>query len=415
MRSAKRSEARCCYSLVLHVASLGNSVDGSNKSQSVILRHPLGIMVNMDTVHAVNQDLVQRQSLVAVFSGGSGGIGALSTKALAAAAGKSDGKGLRAYIIARNASAAQEIVAECREFCPKGEYHFIKIDDYALISDVDSACEELVLTETEQAELANETPRIDYLMLSHGGPLFLPRQGQSDIRRYCTLHLLTQTDTKEGIDGTMSRFYYSRMAFITKLLPFLLASSLPATVVSVYAAGMEAKLYTEDLSLRQQSHYSYFQARSHIVYMHTCFFEELASRHSEQLRLIHIFPGLVVHKGMYSKDNPWWLRFVFTKLLPFFGMDMNLEEVGSRMIALASPLQYSARSLKDATNSPNPSAVKGTDGDLGRGAYALNEKGESAYPVKRYINLDKRDLREKVWKHTNMALEQVRAGGVFAD
>lgn len=212
----------------------------------------------------------------------------------------------------------------------------------------------------------------------------------------------------------MSRFYHSRMAFITTLLPLLLSSTLPATVVSVYAAGMEAKLYAEDLSLRQPSHYSYSQARSHVVYMHTCFFEALAERHSEQLRLIHIYPGLVVHKGMYSKDNPWWLRFVFTKLLPFFGADMNLKEVGSRMIALASPLHYPARSRKDATDPASPNAVKGTDGALGSGAYALNETGENAYPVKCYISLDRRGLREKVWIHTNMALEQVRAGSIFA-
>lgn len=371
-------------------------------------------MVNMDSVHAVNEDLVQRQPLVAIFSGGSGGIGALSLKALAATAGKGDGKGLRAYIIARNASAAHEIIAECQNLCPRGKYHFIKINDYALISDVDSACEELVKAETENAALANGHARIDYLMLSHGGPLFLPRQGRFNIKWSHILYLLTQTDTKEGLDGTMSRFYYSRIAFITKLLPLLLASTLPATVVSVYAAGIEAKLYAEDLSLRQLSHYSYSQARSHVVYMHTCFFEELAERHSEQLRLIHIYPGLVVHKGMYSKDNPWWLRFVFTKLLPFFGADMNLGEVGSRMVALASPLHYSARSLKDATAPPSPNAVKGTDGALGSGAYALNERGESAYPVKRYIILDKHRLRERVWIHTNMALEQVRAGGVFA-
>jgi hypothetical protein len=130
-------------------------------------------MANMDTVHNINQDLVQRQSLVAVFSGGSGGIGALSLKALAATASKVDGKGLRAYIIGRSASAAQETL------CPKGQYHFIKIEDYALISDVDAACEELIKVETQNAALTNERVRIDYLMLSHGGALFLPRKGLS--------------------------------------------------------------------------------------------------------------------------------------------------------------------------------------------------------------------------------------------
>ena len=209
----------------------------------------------------------------------------------------------------------------------------------------------------------------------------------------------------------MARFYYSRIAFITKLLPLLLESSLPATVVSVYAAGFEAKLYSEDLSLRQPSHYSYSQARSHVVYMHTCFFEELAERHKEKLRLIHIFPGLVVHKGMYSKDNPWWLRFLFTKVLPFFGMDMDIEKVGHMMIALVSPVKYPARSLEEKTKSPT--AIRGTDGIPGSGAYALKETGESSYPTKRYTQLDKGDLKEKVWNHTNLALEQIRAGEVF--
>lgn len=210
----------------------------------------------------------------------------------------------------------------------------------------------------------------------------------------------------------MARFYYSRIASITKLLPLLLSSPLPATIVSVYAAGMEAKLYPSDLSLRQPSHYSYFQARSHIGYMHTCYFEELATRHSENLRLIHIFPGLVVHKGMYSTDNPWWLRFVFTKVLPFFGMDMKLDEVGSRMVSLASTSVYPARARGETTPDLGK-AVRGTDGELGSGAYALKETGESAYAAKRYEALDKRDLREKVWLHTNQALEQIRAGSIF--
>jgi hypothetical protein len=139
-------------------------------------------MANMDTVHSINQDLVQRQSLVAVFSGGSGGIGALSLKALASTAGRVDGKGLRAYIIGRSAAAAQETIAECQTLCPKGQYHFVKIEDYALISDVDAACGELIKTEKQHAALSNERARIDYLMLSHGGALFLPRKGLSALQ-----------------------------------------------------------------------------------------------------------------------------------------------------------------------------------------------------------------------------------------
>lgn len=60
----------------------------------------------------------------------------------------------------------------------------------------------------------------------------------------------------------MSLFYYSRFRIINKLMPLLLKSKVPATIVSVYAAGMEKKLFLDDLSLRDLSHYSYTQARS---------------------------------------------------------------------------------------------------------------------------------------------------------
>jgi len=138
----------------------------------------------METIHGANQELVQRHSLVAAFAGGSGGIGALSLKALAATVGKVEGKGLRAYIIGRNASAAQEVMADCRKLCPKGQYHFISINDYALMNDIDAACDELLQAEAQNAALVNETARIDYLMLSHGGPIFLPRRGRFNKATY---------------------------------------------------------------------------------------------------------------------------------------------------------------------------------------------------------------------------------------
>ena len=81
------------------------------------------------------------------------------------------------------------------------------------------------------------------------------------------------------------------------------------------------------------------------------------------------------------------------------------------MIALASANIYPALSPGETATSKG--AVKGTDGEPGSGAYALNEKGESAYPAKRYINLDKQDLREKIWSHTNLALKEIRAGRKF--
>ncbi|KAF5501392.1 Short-chain dehydrogenase/reductase SAT2 [Colletotrichum siamense] len=354
-------------------------------------------MVHLDTVHAINRELVQSQKLVAVFTGGTGGIGPLSLKALATAVAKHNGQGLRAYLVGRNADAAEKIIKECRVIYEAGEYHYIKVEDLSLVEQVDKACAEIISCEERNASAIGETARIDFLLLSHGGTIFLPRQ-----------------DTKEGLDGTMARFYYSRIAFITSLMPLVLRSSLPAAVVSIYAAGMEGKLYPDDLSLRDLSHYNYSQARSHACYMHTLVFEELAKRHQGKLRFTHIYPGLVVHEGMGNPTNPWWIRILFTKVLPFLGVDVDLEESGARMVSLASPSYYPPQRL-DSIGEVSSSAIAGTDGQPGSGSYMLTWNGESCYAVKKYASVDKDALRQKLWDHSNAVLEVIRAGKVFTE
>lgn len=130
-------------------------------------------MVELTEVHKANATLVQSQPLVAVFIGGTSGIGHQSLRALAAAEAEHKGKGLRAYIVGRNATAAEEIIAECRGLYPQGRYHFLKIDDLSLINNVDRVCAEII--QLEQKESSD--PRIDYLMMSQGGSIWLSRTG----------------------------------------------------------------------------------------------------------------------------------------------------------------------------------------------------------------------------------------------
>jgi NAD(P)-dependent dehydrogenase (short-subunit alcohol dehydrogenase family) len=129
-------------------------------------------MVKLDVVHASNTALVQSQPLVAVFFGGTSGIGSYTVRALARATANG-GKGFRAYIVGRNAKAAEEIIAECRGIYSHGEYTFVKANDISLIQDVDRVCAEIIQLEEKEGK----DPRIDYLMLSQGGSIFLPRKG----------------------------------------------------------------------------------------------------------------------------------------------------------------------------------------------------------------------------------------------
>ncbi|EXJ73682.1 uncharacterized protein A1O5_03444 [Cladophialophora psammophila CBS 110553] len=354
-------------------------------------------MVTLDVVRSLEVSLVQRQPLVAVFFGGTGGIGQFTLHALAAAEANG-GKGLRAYIVGRNTKAAEAILADCRGIYPQGQFKFIKAEDLSLIRDVDRLCAEIIQLEEKESQ----EPRIDYLMVSQGGMIYLPRK-----------------DTKEGIDVTMSLMYYSRMRIITKLLPLLLNSRLPATVVSVYAAGIEGKLYPEDLSLRDLKRYAYNQARSHMCYMHVLFMETLAQQHPGKLALIHIFPGVVVGPGYHSPELPKWFRILFHWfLLPLFGRLLTVPpaECGERMLSLASD-RYPPRPADSSQRGRgrDRGAVVGTEGTPGSGVYSLTWNGENNLNAKAYEKINKEEMRKKVWDHTVRCFGVVEAGNVFTE
>jgi NAD(P)-dependent dehydrogenase (short-subunit alcohol dehydrogenase family) len=130
-------------------------------------------MVKLNDVRSSNAALVESRSLVAVFFGGTSGIGHYTLRALANVSARG-GKGLRAYIVGRNARAAEDIISECRAIYSEGQYTFVKANDLSLISDVDRVCASIIQLE----EIEDRDPRIDYLMLSQGGSIFLPRRGE---------------------------------------------------------------------------------------------------------------------------------------------------------------------------------------------------------------------------------------------
>jgi short-subunit dehydrogenase len=75
--------------------------------------------------------------LVAVFVGGTNGIGEAALKEFARSA-----RSPRAYFVGRSQEAAARITAECRQLNPEGEFIFIKAD-ISLIRSVDDVCREL--------------------------------------------------------------------------------------------------------------------------------------------------------------------------------------------------------------------------------------------------------------------------------
>jgi len=204
------------------------------------------------------------------------------------------------------------------------------------------------------------------------------------------------------------------MRIITQLLPLLLKSHLPARIVSVYAGGFEAKLISEDLSLRDPSHYSYSQARSHMVYMHKWFMETLAEQNPGRLTLIHIFPGLVLGPGFQNPELPAWFRVIFNRIVvPLFGRLISIKphESGERMLSLAS-LGYIPGQNDTALENRQQPITQMTD-SLRGGVYSLTWNGESNFKPKFYESMDQEIMRKKVWEHTTNAFTVIEAGGIF--
>lgn len=364
-------------------------------------------MVNLDDVRTANSSLVQRQPLVAVFTGGTGGIGLSTLKSLAATHSNS-GKGLRVYITGRNQNATEKIIADCLTVCPQGDFRFIQVADLSLLRDVDRACEEIIKAEKACAK-PGEVPRVDMLFMS---------QGELSLKPYTT-------DANEGLESRVSLLYYSRMKTILNLLPLLLESTLPAHIISVFAAGKEGDLHLDDLSMRNPKHQGVVGTRSHVTYMTTFFFEYLASQHPDKLSLVHVFPGLILTDGF--KYMPFWFRVIWRVAMPVLGLFCtSLEECGQRVLYLADPDRFPARSSQritgttavgeNSTSGPEAAAAKGTDLERGSGAYGVTLDAETIPEQQIHKSYDKyrtSGVGKTIVAHTLKAFEDIKAGKAF--
>lgn len=80
--------------------------------------------------------------LVALFVGGTSGIGETTLKKFAKYAHSP-----RAYLIGRSRNSAARIIAECEDINPHGEFIFVEAD-VSLIRTVDEVCNEIKEKET---------------------------------------------------------------------------------------------------------------------------------------------------------------------------------------------------------------------------------------------------------------------------
>ena len=133
-------------------------------------------MPKLDIIRSAVAELPNGPPLVAALPGGTTGIGSYIAKALATTFA-SKGSRLRVYIVGRNRTRAEAVIAESQRISPGSEWRFVQATDLALLSEVDRACVEIIRQETE-APFHGGPTRLDLLYMSHCYPILKERTSE---------------------------------------------------------------------------------------------------------------------------------------------------------------------------------------------------------------------------------------------
>ncbi|KAI0534035.1 NAD(P)-binding protein [Xylaria digitata] len=326
-------------------------------------------MVSISSVRSSNSRIFSTlpTGLVAVFVGATSGIGEATLKKFAQHANNP-----RAYFIGRSQEAADRIVAECQALNPRGKYIFRKAD-VSLIRVVDEVCEEI--NEKEKS--------INILFLSCGVPS------------------LDRSKTDEGLHLLATLNYYSRIRFITGLLPLMRQAPSLRRVVSVGGGGHEDELDPTDF---QALNLPVEKLRGHLTSLVTFGLEAVAQT-APEVSFVHGYPGTVRTKLL---DN---MPEELLKNLKF----VPIEESGERHLFLATSAKFPTNNEADIMGVPLGDGVEvavGTSGAMSSGIYSVGADCESVpLAVLKLLNkLRERSLVQEVSQHTEGEFRRIIDG-----
>ncbi|KAL3440881.1 hypothetical protein BJX65DRAFT_289609 [Aspergillus insuetus] len=344
-------------------------------------------MASLATVRENNASIsrLYGPGLVAVFVGGTSGIGESTARAFIRNTDAS-----RAYLVGRDEVRAKGIIEELRQLKPDSPVTFIK-SDVSLLREVDKAC--TAIQEKEE--------KVNILFLSPG-----------------TGSMSGRDETDEGLDKKLNLHYYSRMRFVSNLLPQLTKAAETtqltdnsdtkeprlSRVLSVLEAGGEAALHLDDLSLK--TNWSLRNCGKHAITMNSVAMEHLASVYP-QTSFIHTFPG-IVRTGL-NRDLGTAAKCAISALMILAKpWEIPFEESGERHLFAATSTRFPARADRDRYLG----VVEGSDGGVGSGFYRVASDGSTYKPSKIMEQYRADGVRGVIWDHTLNIFKQVRGGQI---
>jgi NAD(P)-dependent dehydrogenase (short-subunit alcohol dehydrogenase family) len=346
-------------------------------------------MIPLSEAIASNEQIasVFPHGLVAVFVGGTSGVGEYTLKAFAKYVTKP-----RVYIIGRSQEAANRIVKECKELNQEGIFDFIKAD-VSLLKSVDDVCD----------QITNKEKKINILFQTQGTMAF----GAS--KYYATFFTFrpglsadsVSKATAEGLPLAGGLVMHSRLRFILNLLPSLQQAETLRRVISVGAATCEgpidmSNIPGKDLPLRKW--------RDQLASIQTLLLEE-ASRRAPNVGFIHTVPGVV--KSGITRDAEGLKMKMLIAVTSLLGplIQTSPDECAERHVFFATsgmyPSSQGGAALAGIPISQNLSLARGTNGQPGSGMYSLDNKSASAPPrVEQLLAQFREDgTAKKVWEY----------------
>jgi NAD(P)-dependent dehydrogenase (short-subunit alcohol dehydrogenase family) len=308
---------------------------------------------------------------VAVFVGGTSGIGKFTVRALVAT-----GASVRIYLVGRKSSEERmhAFIQELHAINPKAEVIWTE-GEVALLAETKRVCEAIKSKES----------RVDLLFLTAGYAPFGTRR-----------------ETAEGLEIAQSLEYYSRMLFVLHLLPLLGKAEAPK-VVSVLAGGLErATIDLDDLDLKRAGNFGFGGMKAQMLYtaMNTTTLEKLAGD-NPNVTFIHSWPGWVntgnVRRG--SDPNSIMAWFVWLILEPLIGLlAFSDEESGQRHLFQSTSAAFGGRGVLWKGKLGINSLEKPADG-----LFLVNYKCDCT-PNAKVMPLLRKKALGKIWDHTREVL-----------
>ncbi|KAI5468177.1 hypothetical protein BGZ63DRAFT_410904 [Mariannaea sp. PMI_226] len=308
---------------------------------------------------------------IAVFVGGTSGIGQLTIKALV-----STGACARIYLVGRKSSrdSTNVFIQEMRAINPEAEIIWTE-GEVSLLSEAARACEAIKRAEAH----------VDLLFLTTGYAPFGAR-----------------TETTEGVEISQSLRYYTRILFTLELLPLLNQAENPR-VVSVGAGGLEsAAIDVADLDLKKPGSFGPVNAHILSAGMNTMALEKLANDNSH-ITFIHSTPGWVntgnVWRGLDATSwaMSWVVRLILNPLI--YMLSFSDEESGQRHLYQCTSAAFGGRGIpwhgRQALNSNDKPD---------NGLFLVGSKCGSS-PNGRTLSTLRGEAQEKIWSHTQNVLQ----------